>query len=1144
LHIKSTGTKEAVILLGNTLKAKNSVYVKAVGSAAAGVDMLIGSTAGAKSYGRLVMNFQSDMTFLGNGLTTFKRGNTIFQTGTVGFGDRAAGGKHGITVATAAKPGHLSNDIALKRGSLHLHGGIYDTSSKGKWFIDMDKGGHVKSLNIASQLGVGTTLPKSPFGDTNQALMHMVDTGRPVITLESKAAAGHSTIVMKTGKSQWNIDQADKVLTVSSGKDMLVLDSDGKVGIGRRNNGKYGLNLHMMDGVNNPRNDIALPHGNLRMKGKIYDTFDGGDQFYLDPSGNSNVKDISLTGKLSFKGVASPQYHLELPKGDAHIALGRSLFLNGFGGDSGRITNNAVVGKTGKWALADSTKMASAIELRNTGKIDMYTTSQKGKMNWRLLLGMNGVTGSVYAMGKLGIGTKKPQHTFHMPGGDATASFGNNLFIAGSPAVSHISANAYMKKGVWMIPRKDRYASSIQLKNSGRVDMYGTISSGGAQWKKMFGFDAPGRRVYAFGKLGINTEKPSHTLSIPSGAHHISLGDKMFLNGGGATTRVMGNCYMKMGKYAIQDKSRQAVSVELNSAAAQITFGGTRSKGSDAFLKLFALDFTRKAVVVQSGRLGVKTASPKTAVDVRGHMNLQDASNAGVIYTPASGPGLYLRAADAPGNYKGNQERFFFGNNARAGFGTNKPQAKLHITHRKGDAALPHIKLETAGALQYDIQGTKNGLVFGTSQDAKEFKFRAGQSTPLRILAKGSEASQNGVKYKQAQVMLVPTGGRASIGGAPKSHHNLQLFGAGMLITGGPGANKGTLAFSNDGGGSGFQMDYHTGKILFASLPPMKHLKNKKAQRVHMAITDRGFVGIGTTKPTAALSVKSNSGISVQNTAGAKWTYRTSKDGSLEFTSNRGGFFKVDNQGGMHLSRKQSKYKLEVAGTGMMLAGDSTGKAPLVFNADGGGRGFRMDYFKEKMMLGHGDGSKWHMVMQDNGHIGVGTPAPKSAVHVKHDTGITIEHGSKLQRWSVATKANANLAFSYMKHNHISFTKAGFVGIGTDKPKKQLHVEGDVYVSGKMHVDNYYLKKLAAKVKGAKKPKLERMESTEALIQLDEHVSAKVSDDAYGMVHSGTKATEPVDFANLMTVMHRVVQEHQSEIKQLKARLAVLEAKK
>merc|ERR1712178_98547 len=163
---------------------------------------------------------------------------------------------------------------------------------------------------------------------------HLVDSGRPVITLESKAAAGHSTVVLKTGKSQWVMDQTGTSLKFSSGKDFLVLDNKGKVGIGRANVGKYGVNIHLGVGGNNPLNDLALPHGNLRLKGKIYDTFDGGDQFYLDPSGMSNIKDVRLDGKLSFKGIRTAKYHIELPKGDSHIALGDSLFLNGFGGDS------------------------------------------------------------------------------------------------------------------------------------------------------------------------------------------------------------------------------------------------------------------------------------------------------------------------------------------------------------------------------------------------------------------------------------------------------------------------------------------------------------------------------------------------------------------------------------------------------------------------------------------------------------------------------------------------------------------------------------------------------------------------------------------------------------------------------------------
>merc|ERR1711988_781478 len=112
--------------------------------------MVIGSSTGSKSYGRLVMDFKSEITFLGGGITTFKRGETLFASGKVGIGSRSAGGAHGVTIATAAKPGDKRNDLAVKRGSVHLHGGLYDISSKGKWYLDLDKGGHMKALNVAS----------------------------------------------------------------------------------------------------------------------------------------------------------------------------------------------------------------------------------------------------------------------------------------------------------------------------------------------------------------------------------------------------------------------------------------------------------------------------------------------------------------------------------------------------------------------------------------------------------------------------------------------------------------------------------------------------------------------------------------------------------------------------------------------------------------------------------------------------------------------------------------------------------------------------------------------------------------------------------------------------------------------------------
>lgn len=1155
IHVK-TAEPEAVLMFSSSTKEKNSVFVKGKGGTGGGMDMVIGDTAGGS--GKLVVEFKGDINFLGDGITSYKRGETVFTTGSsigghVGVGANSLGGSHGITVDTSEKEGHTANDIALKKGSLHFFGGLYDTSSKGKWHLDLDKSGHVKALNIQSAVGVGTVLPKSEFGDTKEALIHMVDGGRPVITLESTAEGGHSTIVFKTGKAQYVIDQVDTMLKfTSANKDMLVLDNAGKVGIGRSNNGEYGVNLHIAEGINNPLNDLAIPHGNLRLKGKIFDTFDGGDKFYLDPSGMSNVKDIGMEGKLHFKGVPQPaQFHVEVPKGDAHIAVGRSLFLNGFGGDSARVTNNAVVDNTGKWALHDATKLASAIELRNNGKIEMLATKDVGKMDWQMLLGMDGTKDSVYAFGKFGINMKEPEHTFHMPGDESTMSLGNNLFLAGAPTTggtSRITANAFMRAKQWKIQRADRFAASIDLKDSGGIDMYGTDAQGAVQWKKMFGFDTPKKKVYAFGKFGIETENPTHTLTLPSGEHHISLGDKLFLNGEGDKTRVMGNCLMQQGKLSIADKGRQAVSIELDSGVGKLKFGGTQSRGSDAFLNLLTVDFTNKATVVESGRLGVRTGTPKSAVDVRGHINLQDPSNAGVLYTPSSGKGLFLRASDAPGTYNSNQERFFFGNNFLAGFGTIEPKAKLHLVHQKDETA-PHLKLETEGA-QFDVVSTKEGLNFATTTDGLKYDFKIGEISPLTMTGKNSEATANEVKYKETTVLLVPGGGRAAVGGLPQGQHNLQLFGTGMMITGTEGTpNSGALAFANDGGGKGFQLDYDAAIMKFSSLPPTAHLKTDAPLQVHMAVLDTGRVGVGTTEPRSAFTVKADDGITVENQLGKYWTYLTTADGHLEFQSGKGGYFKFKEDGSMQMTKTPSTYKLVVDGTGMLLTGGPKDKAPLVFDADGGGKGFSMDYYKEKMQFGHQDGSKWHMTMTDDGLMGMGTPSPEHAVHVKHDTGIAIEHSSSgALKWTIATSARASLGFSYKGAPKVTVTKDGFVGIGTEAPTKALHVEGDVFVSGKMHVDNNYLKKKAAQLAAptpAEEVALDRLEGAEALIQLDEHVSAKMDDDSFGMIHrpESSKATEAVDYASLVTVMHRVVQEHQAEIRALRERVASLESR-
>jgi len=1148
VHIKTAGT-DAQLMFSHATKTKNKLFMKAKSASGNGLDMEIGSTAGSTDYGKLVMNFGGDITFMGGGATNFQRGDLNVVSGKVGIGDSASG-PHGLTVQTGEKAGHESNDVNLKKGSLHVFGGIFDTSSAGGWNLDLDKGGYIKAVNVASAIGIGTQQPASPFGDTNAAVLHMVDAQRPAFTLESQADNGHSTITMKTGTSTWSIDQTGTKMSMSSsGKDLLVLDNKGKVGIGRENAGDYGVNVHLVDGVDNSLNDVAIPHGNLRLKGKIYDTFDGGDKFYLDPSGLSNIKDASLEGKLSFAGVSAPaQFHIDVPAGEAHISLGRSLFLNGFGEETARVTNNGVTDNKGAWKLHDPTKFASAMELRNNGQIEFKASTAAGKTTMQSLLAMDSAKKTTFTgPGVLfGAGHQEPEHTFHMPGDEHQMSLGNNMFLSGGDGTaSTIAANAYKKQKAWVIPRNDRMASTIELKDAGGIDMYGTAAPGAVQFVKMFGFNAPAKKVYALGKLGVETENPTHTLTIPSGEHHISLGDKMFLNGAGATTRIMGNAVLSLGKLAPVDKDRQALSLDFETATGKMSFGGTQSKGADSFLKLLSLDFTNKVASIDSGRLGVRTPTPKTAFDVRGHINMQDPSNAGVIYTPASGAGLFLRSSDTPGTYVSSQERFFFGNNRRAGFGTVQPDAKLHIVH-EGDETLPHLTLETKGNLAYSIGATAaNGLLFETKLDGSSFAFKAAEATPLVMTGKSGELESNGVKYTSSTAVFMPGGGRVAVGAAPEGQHNLQVTGPGILLAGAKNSvASGALAFANDGGGNGFMFDYDKGLMKFGSLGPSEHLKITAEQTTFMAITDTGRVGIGTNEPSGALNIKSDDGLVIENAAGLKWTLKADKNGHLQAMSSSGGYFIVDKEGGVRSTEEISPYKMVVDGTGLLMDGGSKGDAPLVFTANGGGKGFQMKYNKEHMYFGRGDGDKNHFVVSDDGWVGVGVDSASHGIHLKHNTGMAIENGDKAEKWNMATDQAGMLTFRQGADDKVHFTKGGFVGINTAKPKKHLHVEGDAFIAGKMHVDNYYLKKKAAAlVVNQPAPALERLTSEEALIQLDEHVSAKMDDGNYGMVHRpGHKLeNEAVDYASMMTVMHRVMQEQQATIAKLSERVAALE---
>jgi trimeric autotransporter adhesin len=78
-----------------------------------------------------------------------------------------------------------------------------------------------------------------------------------------------------------------------------------------------------------------------------------------------------------------------------------------------------------------------------------------------------------------------------------------------------------------------------------------------------------------------------------------------------------------------------------------------------------------------TGQVGIGTTTPTTMLDVRGHLNLQDVGNNGVLAFPSGGAGLFLRSGVDNVNYA--DRMFISGSTGRVGIGTTNPSQALDV---------------------------------------------------------------------------------------------------------------------------------------------------------------------------------------------------------------------------------------------------------------------------------------------------------------------------------------------------------------------------------------------------------------------------------------------------------------------------------